>query len=295
VSALAAALRCAERGWPVFPVHSLRDGRCSCGGTPCKKQSPGKHPRISEWEKRAIVDLDRIRQAWTGPYAGSNVGIHCGAAGLVVIDLDRDKPLPEPWNTMPGIVDGADVFAALCERHNGGRLPWTHVVATPSGGQHWYYRASPGTAIGPSGGRVGPMIDVRAGNGYVLAAGSTLNGVSYETLDDREPLPLPAWLARLASEPTSSRPQLAVPAERVTPRGALVGIVRFVLESAEGERNNRLHWAACRAAQDVAAGRYDESHARAALLQAAIDVGLGESEACRTILSGLRTRRVTAT
>jgi hypothetical protein len=36
------ALRCAARGWPVFPLHSVRDGRCSCNKPDCR--DTGKHP-----------------------------------------------------------------------------------------------------------------------------------------------------------------------------------------------------------------------------------------------------------
>ena len=48
-----------------------------------------------------------------------NIGIATGASRLVVIiDLDKPKPgqVPPPEWALPGITDGADVLAALCER-----------------------------------------------------------------------------------------------------------------------------------------------------------------------------------
>jgi hypothetical protein len=68
---------------------------------------------------------------------------------------------------------------------------------------------------------------------------------------------------------------------------ALAGLVRVVRESPVGERNQRLNWAAYRAGEYVAAGSLDPIAAEDELFASAIDVGLGEREAQRTITSGL--------
>lgn len=70
-----------------------------------------------KWEQRATTDPARITRAWSmAPY---NVGIATGPSGLIVIDLDVPKPGEEPPLDLaaPGICDGADVLAALCEEH----------------------------------------------------------------------------------------------------------------------------------------------------------------------------------
>jgi Bifunctional DNA primase/polymerase, N-terminal len=88
------ALAYAERGWHVFPV---KDG--------------GKEPRAGwKWTRWNTRDPALIRQWWA---SGGNVGIACGPSGLVVIDLDTGGPLPPPWDTVPGVANGDDVYAVL--------------------------------------------------------------------------------------------------------------------------------------------------------------------------------------
>lgn len=72
--------------------------------------------------------------------------------------------------------------------------------------------------------------------------------------------------------------------ETATP---LAGLARVVREAPVGERNHRLNWAAYRAGEHVADGKLDHDMAEGELLAAAVDVGLGEREALRTITSGL--------
>ena len=79
-----------------------------------------------------------------------NIGVACGPSGLLVIDLDTPKPgeVPPPQWAQPGITDGADVLAALCERH---RQPFpceTFMVRTGRGGLHLYFTAPPGLRPG---------------------------------------------------------------------------------------------------------------------------------------------------
>lgn len=71
------------------------------------------------------------------------------------------------------------------------------------------------------------------------------------------------------------------------PGAALAGLVRVVREAPEGERNNRLNWAAFCAGEHIAHGALDEAECERELLAAAAHVGLSEAEALRTIRSGL--------
>ncbi|GLZ09534.1 hypothetical protein Acsp03_70000 [Actinomadura sp. NBRC 104412] len=106
-----------------------------------------------------------------------NIGIACGPSGLVVIDLDIPKPGERPppeWADETGISDGADVFAAVCERH-GQPMPFeTLQVRICRGGMHLYFTAPKGVRLGNTKGRhgLGWLVDTRAHGGYVVAPGS---------------------------------------------------------------------------------------------------------------------------
>jgi Bifunctional DNA primase/polymerase, N-terminal len=266
------AAELAARGWHVFPV-----------------EPGGKRPCIGRWEERASADPEHAAAAWGDRWAGSNIGIACGPSGLVVIDLDARKPgthLPAAWQAERGIVDGSDVFATLAERV-GQPWPSTYWVRTPSGGHHLYFAALPGGGMRNTAGKLGPMIDTRAQGGYVVAADSIAGGQVYDLIDGCAPVPVPGWLAdlldpqQLACRPVQDAPPTA------SLYGRLRGVVEAVLDSREGTRNGRLYWAACRAAQMVAAGKVDRATAERLLVQAAAETGLGKLEAQRTVASGL--------
>ena len=107
-----------------------------------------------------------------------------------------------------------------------------------------YFVAPDGLEIRNSAGKIGPLIDVRAAGGYVLAVGSVIDeraypgnpecralvkgGRAYEAIDDTEPAPLPAWLAALA-RPAEHGPQ--VPSQiraSGTPSARLRGLTDLV-------------------------------------------------------------------
>jgi uncharacterized protein YidB (DUF937 family) len=70
--------------------------------------------------------------------------------------------------------------------------------------------------------------------------------------------------------------------------GRLRGALAVVLSAKEGQRNNCLHWAACRAAEMIAAGDVSESAAEDALTRAAQEAGLEPGEIRTTIASAFR-------
>ena len=211
---------------------------------------PGdKRPAIDHWEQRASADPGHVAVAWQARYRDHNIGVACGPSGLVVLDLDTHGELPLGWRDEPGVHDGKDVLAVKAEQA-GQPWPETWLVATPTGGWHLYYRAVPGIEIRNSAGKIGPMVDVRGCGGYVVAAGSVTPAGLYETLSGpgEQPEPLPPWLLLHIRPPPS--PVSHAPEPREVP--AL----------------RRLH----------------------GVLDAALESGLrgGESEARRTIASGLR-------
>lgn len=257
-------------GMYVFAVD--HPGRPECGGShrECDGQR-GKHPR-GQWSRLATLSPRLIRAQFAGgPW---NIGIACKQSMLLVVDEDR-----------PGAFAG---FAASI-----GEVIEPTFTVTTSKGCHYYYRQAEGAPLGNGRGQLaGHGIDVRGGGGgnggYVVGPGSVhQTGVIYTPADSAMPIrPVPDWLAgvlRPASGPVRR------PGRPVSTSGSLRGLVRVVLEATpERDRNTRLYWSSCRAGELVAAGRIDEATATVLLVDAAARIGLPETEARRTVASGLR-------
>jgi hypothetical protein len=264
-----AAIDAAMRGWRVFPCR------------------PGtKRPMVADrWEHRATTDLEMILRWWPD---GANVGIACEPSNLVVVDLDTGKDLPDEW-AMPGVRDGLDVFTLPLEWAGESCLPETYWLTTPGGGWHYYFTAPDGAEIRNSSGRLGPMVDVRGCGGYVVGAGSVIDGRSYEVLDNRDPAPLPGWITRALTRPPPERNTRFTDGGQsgADPGTRAAGLARTVQAAPAGQRNSTLHWAACRAADMVAEGA-DPGELARLLTEAARSTGLDDAEITRTIASGMR-------
>jgi putative DNA primase/helicase len=164
MTALEYAQEYASRGWAVFPVHGIRDGKCTCGDADCS--SPGKHPIHSGGFKNATTKTATI-EAWWKTIPDANIGIATGSVSdLLVVDIDRGN--------------GKDGFASLkALEEEFGDLPMSLRVRTGSGGLHIYMRM-PDQEIRCSTSRLAPSIDVRADGGYVVAPPSThISGKNY--------------------------------------------------------------------------------------------------------------------
>lgn len=264
-SLLVAARAAASRGWPVFPL-----------------QPYGKRPAVRDWPHRATCDPDQLTVWWARrPY---NVGIACGPAGLLVVDLDP----------------GADL-----------RLPATYAVATPRGQHHYFavpvvpvegsnaggedYRRRVRASGRTTAGALGPRIDTRAAGGYVVAAGSVGRvgdgRVVYRMVSAPEVDPAPGWLleALVPPRPPAVGERLARPvayAQTAVDREAAE-----VRDAEPGTRNSRLFGAAVRLGQLAAAGLLCEADVTAVLLQASdrhvgVD-GFTAAEAARAVANGL--------
>ncbi|MEQ7008716.1 bifunctional DNA primase/polymerase [Actinopolymorpha sp. B17G11] len=304
-AACQAALGAAGRAWHVIPLrpNSKIPAFPNHPADACDRTDPWCCAGHVDWETRATTDPDRIRRGWARiPYG---VGIACGPSHLVVIDLDTPKPddrRPPQWQ-IPGVVDGHDVFATVCEQA-GQPIPLdTYTVATPTGGTHLYYRHPDHgpTLRNTTGGRPGSLgwkIDTRAGGGQVVAAGTTINGRTYRVVRDVDPAPLPGWLAeRLTPRPLPperpARVNLATDRRGRYLHKAVTEQVGIVRNAAEGGRNHTLYMSAQVLGQLVAGGSLTAEDVTALLTQAALDTGLTAHETARTIASGLRagTRR----
>src|SRR2546422_1101029 len=82
---LTAACTYASLGWSVLPLHSMVDGRCSCGKPDCK--SPGKHPRTPNGVYDATKSGAQFTP-WFFKWRDANIGVATGAvSGIIVIDV----------------------------------------------------------------------------------------------------------------------------------------------------------------------------------------------------------------
>jgi hypothetical protein len=161
MTVLETALRCAPRGWPVFPCVE-------------------KRPLLPHGLLEASTDPGTIR-GWFGRWPTANLAGRTGRESRKVV-LD---------------VDGSDGFDALhdLEREHG-ELPATLSTKTPRGGSHFIFD-HPGGEVPCSVAAIGPGLDIRADGGYILLPPSEVNGRRYE-VDQRVPVaPLPGWLLTL--------------------------------------------------------------------------------------------------
>lgn len=199
-----AALDYAARGWAVFPVHSIRDGICTCGEPSCPR--PGKHPvghLTPHGLNDASTDRDKVLGWWkTAPWA--NIGIATGRASgrLMVVDIDI-KPERGQF--------GEDSWLERQKEY--GKVHQVVGVMTGSGGQHLYFRYPESATVRSGQDVLGPAVDIRADGGYVIAPPSKhISGQEYFWDADWELLDIPEapdWLVHLAS----SRPREDSPAD----------------------------------------------------------------------------------
>lgn len=275
----AAAHRLAGQGWQLFPCQwVMENGVCSCiDGAKCK--SPGKHPLVREGFRVATTDPEQIDE-WWGSWPEANVAMATGhVSGLVVVDIDPRH-------------DGTATMKALTDEH--GKLPDGIRVRTGSDGWHLYY-AHPGPALPNSANRIGQGVDVRGDGGYVLMPPSNhVQGIyRWDNPKRFRGLPeMPAWLLDLATPPPppERKPfvwQQPTDNNRKWAEGALRGECERLQQQAEGGRNDALNKAAFAVGQIVGAGLLDDWRAEAALTDAGIAVGLGETEVRKTVQSGL--------
>lgn len=147
------ALQYAERGLLVFPVFEPRDGVCSCKrGRNCPK--PSKHPRTPRGWKDATTDHAQVSQWWS-QWPEANLGIATGPSRLVVLDCDPRHGGDESLRDLQATI-GRDAFETVS---------WL----TPSGGQHYVFRAPSSYVVHSSEGKLGPGLDVRADGGFAVA------------------------------------------------------------------------------------------------------------------------------
>jgi bifunctional DNA primase/polymerase-like protein/uncharacterized protein DUF3987/primase-like protein len=162
-----AALRYAQRGWPVLPVSGC------------------KVPLIPDWPNRATTEPATIREWFKEEISGAGIGIVTGPpSGLVVLDVDGPR--------------GEAALTDLEEQH--GKLPPTYAVRTGGGGRHLYFAYPADQVVRNSAGVIGLGLDIRAGGGFVVAPPSVhQSGNRYlQVMNGRsDPAALPDWFLKM--------------------------------------------------------------------------------------------------
>jgi hypothetical protein len=234
---------------------ALRYAEAGWSVFPCK---PGlKEPATPHGFKDATTDLGQIRRWWTRRLA-FNVAAPTGAPGPDVLDVD--------------VHPGGSGFEAFNRLTRAGLLTGAKaIIRTPSGGLHVYFDGTD-----QANGRLPRHhLDFRGLGGYVLAPPSVVDGNPYELVDKR------AAAGRLDWRQVRELLDPPHPVARRPTGGDIGHLAKWVAGLAEGNRNDGLFWAACRA---VEAGAADLS----VLAAAAVLAGLSEREAWQTITSAER-------
>ncbi len=300
---------CAVRGWPVHPLAAGRKtpaANCdSCRGSqhppqkcPCHEQGRWCHGFHA-----ATTNQERINE-WWGAHPAFGVGVSCGPANLVVIDVDahasqvpaRGLLLPgidiHPDVNLDGLTSGFDtlgLLAALRRQPNPVDDETTLRVRTPSGGLHiWYsnpdpqvrYRLSTGSGTKAA---LAWQVDIRADGGYIVAPSTRTGSGIYEPVGStRRPAPLPEWLAhdlRRTGHTPTAQPKTELPRPRLARRrpaaaGRLLNSLLETLAACEvvpegAGFSEKLNRAAYTAGGLVAGGHLTHAEARSLLLDIA--------------------------
>jgi DNA-binding transcriptional ArsR family regulator len=159
---LESALKYADSGWYVFPLHGIENGRCTCG---VKCPSPGKHPRVSRGFLDASTDASVIQRWWTR-WPSANIGIATGSvSGIYVLDMDNKMSV----EIGPGSLIGEGDHSLRLKENEIGRLPDTLSSHTGSGGTHLVFLYPELESNLPNRAGLLPSLDTRGDGGYIVA------------------------------------------------------------------------------------------------------------------------------
>lgn len=83
------AAQYAAAGIPVVVCHGCVDGKCTCKSADCP--TPGKHPVLKGWQRRATLDEEELAD-WYDGFKPYNVGLLMGEkSGIVDIEYDTEE------------------------------------------------------------------------------------------------------------------------------------------------------------------------------------------------------------
>jgi hypothetical protein len=311
-------------GWSVFPLWWIVNGdRCACPGGRVAEEhknfcgrradgkvigSPGKHPINHNGVTGASRDPQTVA-SWWARYPLANIGLPAGDNNLAIIDVDLDKPGTKlnfdrlnDWTMSKGV----DLRTTLTAYTGGGGF---HLFFSAPADEHAASCKNPacpgciknGQGNKPPFWRSMTGLDTRGCGGYVVAAPSThISGRVYDWADDYDQVqPWPAMLTRLmkiAYKPLPPPPRAPRTGKVGSGSGsdekyALAALTREIdelLATKQGGRNGALNEAAFSLGQLVGGGLLKAEVVENELYSAATAIGLGDSEARKTIASGMR-------
>lgn len=204
----------AARGFDIFPI----------------KAAAKAPPLWKDWPAKAAPDA-----SWWGHSPLDNIGIH--AKGMLILDIDPKKGGYETIERLKLFED----------------FPRTLSSRTPSGGEHWYYRLADQHRAANTVELLGPGVDTRSENGYVLAPGSTTAAGEYRWIDPDVPIAdAPEWLVERVGSPAPKQSEAVAVAdapESVVARAA--GWLESRAPAVEGQGGDAWTYATVCAVRDM--------------------------------------------
>lgn len=219
-----------RRAWPISQKHVEALVWASWGLEVHPLREDGKIPRLKAWQHHTTTDLETINK-WWAMWPDANIGSQ-PPHWAIVLDVDVKNGGLTTWQEVTG---GADYPTD------------TLVTITGTGGAHVWYRL-------PYSGDLNRSfhgIDFQRRGMQLVMPGSVnpKTGKPYRCVNWCDPAELPElphmWRKYVYRPLRPARPVIPV-----NLRGGGSGLVKFVEQLQESERNNGLFWAVCAALED---------------------------------------------
>jgi len=213
------ALHLASLGFRVFPLGPN-----------------GKLPHIECFTELATTDPDKIKEFWTDPVMELPQPFNIGIAtnDLLVVDIDNKK----------GKDGDSEILKLELE---GKELPPTYEQKTPTGGRHLFYKVSEPCKQGSN--VLARGIDIRARGGYVVGAGSDINGKRYEATTELHLVDAPAWVIDICKAPPKPKGKRETDLSDIDQRAASDRTIEYLKQFAplaiQGEGGDQTTYDVC--------------------------------------------------
>jgi hypothetical protein len=234
MSFLDKAKKLAKQGFHVFPLIEN-----------------GKVPALSDFTGVSTNDPNDLERFWYDAVLGwehiNNIGIATSKfqkdSALVVVDVDNK--------------DGKEGSKKMLELEMQGlEFPKTLTQKTPTGGLHLIYKTKEPIKQGAN--VLGSGLDIRSRGGYIVGAGSLLNGKAYTT-DSEKIAVCPQWIIdKCSSENEAERKALAKPGVEVNQVVAKTRALDFLQTAApavQGAGGDHTTYQVCTRLKDIGVDR----------------------------------------